>query len=94
LHTRASTDAPTDDSETCPGLRAVAPEISPRRNNVVSPGSIDTPMAPALGARSSRREQRELMGQHVLPHRFQIGAVRFERLNGRQSDAFVRALLL
>ena len=30
-------------------VRAVAPEIAPRRINVVSPGSIDTPMFPAQG---------------------------------------------
>lgn len=31
-------------------VRAVAPELAPRRINVVSPGIIDTPMFPASGA--------------------------------------------
>ncbi len=31
-------------------VRAVAPEIAPRRLNVVSPGSIDTPMVSLQGA--------------------------------------------
>ena len=30
-------------------IRAVAPEIAPRRLNVVSPGSIDTPMVALQG---------------------------------------------
>ncbi len=30
-------------------VRAVAPELAPRRINVVSPGTIDTPMVPAQG---------------------------------------------
>lgn len=30
-------------------VRAVAPEIAPKRINVVSPGTIDTPMVPAKG---------------------------------------------
>jgi len=31
-------------------VRAVAPEIAPKRINIVSPGTIDTPMVPAQGA--------------------------------------------
>ncbi len=31
-------------------VRAVAPEIAPKRINVVSPGTIDTPMVPVQGA--------------------------------------------
>ncbi|MGI9426978.1 MAG: SDR family oxidoreductase, partial [Hyphomicrobiaceae bacterium] len=31
-------------------VRAVAPEIAPRRLNVVAPGTIDTPMSPLKGA--------------------------------------------
>jgi NAD(P)-dependent dehydrogenase (short-subunit alcohol dehydrogenase family) len=30
-------------------MRAVAPELAPRRINVVSPGTIDTPMFPVQG---------------------------------------------
>lgn len=35
-------------------VRAVAPELAPRRINVVSPGLIDTPMIPAAGADRER----------------------------------------
>ena len=41
-----------------------------------------------------RREHRKLVGEHVLPHRLQIDAVKFERFDRRQGDALVGALLL
>jgi NAD(P)-dependent dehydrogenase (short-subunit alcohol dehydrogenase family) len=40
-------------------VRAVAPEIAPRRINVVSPGSIDTPISPLKGA------ERETMYKNI-----------------------------
>lgn len=47
-------------------VRAVAPEIAPRRLNVVSPGSIDTPMVSLEG-----KQRAELYSQatanHVIP---------------------------
>ena len=47
-------------------VRAVAPEIAPRRLNVVSPGSIDTPMNPMEGA--ARQEHYEkTTADHVIP---------------------------
>jgi NAD(P)-dependent dehydrogenase (short-subunit alcohol dehydrogenase family) len=43
-------------------VRAIAPEIKPRRINVVSPGFIDTPMFPVQG------EQREKLLAGVTRH--------------------------
>lgn len=47
-------------------VRAVAPEIAPKRINVVSPGTIDTPMVPAQGA---EREEiyAKMTGNNLLP---------------------------
>ncbi|MGH1358167.1 MAG: SDR family oxidoreductase [Burkholderiaceae bacterium] len=39
-------------------VKAVAPEIAPRRINVVSPGAIDTPMVPAKGEERSKIYQK------------------------------------
>ncbi len=46
--------------------RALAPEISPKRINLVSPGLIDTPLLPATG---DEREQRlrNLTANHAIP---------------------------
>lgn len=47
-------------------VRAVAPEIAPRRLNVVSPGVIDTPMMPQQG--SERAEMyRKMTGANLIP---------------------------
>lgn len=47
-------------------VRGVAPEIAPRRINVVSPGLIDTPMVPLKGA---EREEayRKRTADHLIP---------------------------
>ena len=47
-------------------VRAVAPEIAPRRLNVVSPGQIDTPMVALQGA---EREAlyKKMTANHVIP---------------------------
>lgn len=44
-------------------VRAVAPEIAPRRLNVVSPGVIDTPMVKAEG-----EERRQIYGRMTAGH--------------------------
>lgn len=46
-------------------VRAVAPEIAPRRINVVSPGAIDTPMVPAQGAEREKIYQNMTAG-HLI----------------------------
>lgn len=47
-------------------VRAVAPEIAPRRINVVSPGQIDTPMVTAQGA--AREEiYAKMTEKHLIP---------------------------
>jgi NAD(P)-dependent dehydrogenase (short-subunit alcohol dehydrogenase family) len=47
-------------------VRAVAPEIAPRRLNVVAPGTIDTPMVAAEG--SARTElYKEMTANNVIP---------------------------
>jgi len=43
--------------------RTVAPEIAPRRLNVVSPGVIDTPMVPLKG-----KEREALYAKNTAPH--------------------------
>lgn len=47
-------------------VRAIAPEVAPKRINIVSPGTIDTPMVPMQG------EQRaafyaDMTGNHIIP---------------------------
>ena len=46
-------------------VRAVAPEIAPRRLNVVSPGFIDTPMIPAQGEERAALYAK-LTGNHLI----------------------------
>lgn len=46
-------------------VRAVAPEIAPRRINVVSPGAIDTPMVPVQGAEREKIYQNMTAG-HLI----------------------------
>lgn len=47
-------------------VRAVAPEIAPKRLNVVSPGVIDTPMLPAEG--TERAEiYKKMTGGNIIP---------------------------
>ncbi len=46
-------------------VRAVAPEIAPRRLNVVSPGFIDTPMVPAQGEERAALYA-NLTGDHLI----------------------------
>ncbi len=47
-------------------VRAVAPEIAPRRLNVVSPGQIDTPM---VGLKGEEREAfyKKMTAKHIIP---------------------------
>lgn len=47
-------------------VRSVAPEIAPRRLNVVSPGTIDTPMNPLQGEERAAAYSRSTAG-HVIP---------------------------
>jgi NAD(P)-dependent dehydrogenase (short-subunit alcohol dehydrogenase family) len=47
-------------------VRAVAPEIAPRRINVVSPGSIDTPMVSLQGEERSALYQK-MTASNVIP---------------------------
>lgn len=47
-------------------VRAVAPEIAPRRLNVVSPGLIDTPMMPLEGEERAAFYKKATAG-HVIP---------------------------
>ena len=47
-------------------VRAVAPEIAPRRINVVSPGSIDTPMM-AVQGEQRRALYEKITAGHVIP---------------------------
>lgn len=47
-------------------VRAVAPEITPKRLNVVSPGVIDTPMNPLQGAKREAAYAQATAG-HLIP---------------------------
>jgi len=47
-------------------VRAVAPEIAPRRLNVVSPGQIDTPMV-ALQGEERKALYKKMTANHVIP---------------------------
>ncbi len=47
-------------------VRAVAPEIAPRRINVVSPGQIDTPMVALQGAERDALYKKMTAG-HIIP---------------------------
>lgn len=47
-------------------VRAVAPEIAPKRLNVVSPGVIDTPMLPAEGAERAEI-YKKMTGGNLIP---------------------------
>jgi len=47
-------------------VRAVAPEIAPRRLNVVSPGQIDTPMV-ALQGEEREAFYKKMTANHVIP---------------------------
>ncbi len=47
-------------------VRAVAPEIAPRRINVVSPGTIDTPMVPAEGTERAALYEKMTSG-NIIP---------------------------
>jgi len=47
-------------------VRAVAPEIAPRRINVVSPGTIDTPMVPLQGAERTELYQK-MTANNLIP---------------------------
>ena len=47
-------------------VRTVAPEIAPRRLNVVSPGVIDTPMVPLKG-KEREALYTKITAQHVIP---------------------------
>lgn len=55
-------------------VRAIAPEITPRRINVVSPGQIDTPMVPLQGA---EREAlyKKLTANQIIPRAGQADEV-------------------
>ena len=46
-------------------VRAVAPELAPRRINVVSPGVIDTPMFPVRGEERARLLERATAGNLI-----------------------------
>ena len=47
-------------------VRALAPEIAPKRINTVSPGTIDTPMSPLQGKDREQHFER-LTAPHLLP---------------------------
>ena len=47
-------------------VRAVAPEIAPRRINVVSPGLIDTPMVP-LGTEGRDEIYKQRSAKNLIP---------------------------
>ena len=47
-------------------VRAVAPEIAPKRLNVVSPGAIDTPMV-ALEGQAREDLYKQMTASHVIP---------------------------
>ena len=47
-------------------VRAVAPEIAPRRLNVVSPGQIDTPMV-ALKGEEREAFYKKMTANHIIP---------------------------
>lgn len=47
-------------------VRAIAPEIAPRRINIVSPGIIDTPLFPQEGAEREEFFQKAV-GDHAIP---------------------------
>lgn len=47
-------------------VRAVAPEIAPRRLNVVSPGQIDTPMV-SLQGEARRALYEKMTANHIIP---------------------------
>ena len=47
-------------------VRAIAPEIAPRRINIVSPGIIDTPLFPQQGAEREEFFQKAV-GDHAIP---------------------------
>jgi NAD(P)-dependent dehydrogenase (short-subunit alcohol dehydrogenase family) len=47
-------------------VRAVAPEIAPRRLNVVSPGQIDTPMVAVQGPERDELYQK-MTARHIIP---------------------------
>jgi NAD(P)-dependent dehydrogenase (short-subunit alcohol dehydrogenase family) len=47
-------------------VRAVAPEIAPRRLNVVSPGTIDTPMVAAQG-KERETLYKNMTAKHLIP---------------------------
>jgi len=47
-------------------VRSLAPEISPKRINVVSPGSIDTPMLPVQGPKRAEIYARNT-ADHLIP---------------------------
>jgi len=47
-------------------VRALAPEIAPRRINTVSPGTIDTPMS-ALEGKAREEHFTKLTAPHLLP---------------------------
>ena len=55
-------------------VRAVAPEIAPRRINVVSPGSIDTPINPLQGAEREKSYKAGTAG-HLIPRAGTAGEV-------------------
>ena len=47
-------------------VRAIAPEIAPRRINVVSPGTIDTPMV-TLSGEERAAQYKKLTQRNILP---------------------------
>lgn len=47
-------------------VRGIAPEIAPKRINVVSPGTIDTPMVPAQGAERDALYEK-MTAENVIP---------------------------
>eukprot|EP00933_Yihiella_yeosuensis_P060494 TRINITY_DN63251_c0_g1_i1.p1 TRINITY_DN63251_c0_g1~~TRINITY_DN63251_c0_g1_i1.p1 ORF type:complete len:236 (-),score=44.98 TRINITY_DN63251_c0_g1_i1:115-822(-) len=48
-------------------VRVVAPELAPRRINVVSPGIIDTPMFGPEGCEEKKRKLSAMTGSNVIP---------------------------